>query len=297
MRYSYFPGCSLERVAQPYDASLRAVFRALGQELEELDDWNCCGATAYMSVAETVALAVSARNLALAEQAAAPDLVAPCAACYLVLAKTRRFLLEDPALRERVGAALEGTGLTFTGNVRVRHPLDVLVNDIGLDHIAARVQRPLTGVVVAPYYGCQLVRPERGFDEREAPVWLDRLFRRLGATVCDFPLKTACCGGVLMTTDGDVARKLSGDVLTAALDAGATVVVTACPLCQANLEMYQGRIGRAVGRSIRLPIVFFTQLLGVALGLEPRDIALGRELVPLEPALASVPPRKARAHG
>ncbi len=293
MRYAYFPGCSLETIATAYDRSLRVVFAKLGAELAELDDWNCCGATAYMGVAETLALAVCARNLALAEQAGG-DLVAPCSACYLVLQKTNRFLAEQPELKQRVDEALAEGGLSYRGKVRVRHPLDVLVNDIGIERIAQKVVRPLAGAKVAPYYGCQLVRPERGFDDREAPMWMDELFRRCGAEVVDFPAKVRCCGGMLMTTAAPVGRRLSGEILAEAADAGANVLVTTCPLCQMNLEAYQGPVGREIGRPLRVPVVFFTQLLGLALGAGERDVDLHRNLVPLD---EGVPAIAEAAHG
>jgi len=285
MRYAYYPGCSLEAAAVGYDRSLRAVFRRLDLELNELDDWNCCGATAYMSVAETTALALSARNLALAERDGG-DLVAPCSACYLVLQKTHRTLAEQPELRARVREALGTADLAYEGRVRVRHPLDVLVNDVGLEAIAAKVERPLAGARVASYYGCQMVRPERGFDDRENPQWLDRLMARLGAEAVDFPLKVRCCGGMLMTTAPDVGRRLCGDLLVAALDAGANVVATTCPLCQINLEAYQSAISRELGRKVAIPIVFFTQLLGLALGADPGELGLDLGLVPFGETLA-----------
>ena len=289
MRYTYFPGCSLESTAKGYDLSLRAVFRLLGLDLRELDDWNCCGATAYMSVAETMALAVSARNLALAErEGAGVDLVAPCSACYLVLHKTHRYLAEQPELRRRVGEALAEGDLAYRGTLRIRHPLDVLVNDVGLEAIAAKAVRNLEGARVAPYYGCQIVRPERGFDDREVPMWLDHLFRRLGADVVDFPMKVRCCGGMLMTTAEDVGLRLSGDILACAQDSGANVLVTTCPMCQMNLEAYQGEIGRALRRRVEVPIVFFTQLLGLALGASAEELGIPLNLVPLGPELATL---------
>jgi len=293
MRYAYYPGCSLESTASGYDRSLRVVFQRLGIPLEELDDWNCCGATAYMGVDETLALAVCARNLALAE-AAGGDLVAPCSACYLVLQKTKRYLAEQPELKARVDEALAEAQLSYRGGVRIRHPLDVLVNDVGIEAIAAKLARPLAGMKVAPYYGCQLVRPERGFDDREAPMWMDELFRRCGAEVVDFSMKVRCCGGMLMTTAAPVGRRLSGEILAEAVDAGANVVVTTCPMCQMNLEAYQGPVGRAIGRRLRIPVVFFTQLLGLALGARASDLGLGRVLIPLDPSL---PALAEAAHG
>jgi heterodisulfide reductase subunit B len=285
MRYTYYPGCSLESTSKAYDRSLREVFRLLGHELEELEDWNCCGSTAYMSVAETMALAVCARNLALAEEKGG-TLVAPCSACYTVLSKTDRFLREQPELRSRVGEALAEAGLAYHGTVTIRHPLDVLVNDVGLEAIAAKAARRLDGIKVAPYYGCQIVRPERGFDDREVPMALDRLFERLGATVVAYPMKVRCCGGMLMTTVDEVGLRLSYELLQCAVDAGAEVIATTCPLCHINLEAYQGAINRRFKARIRIPVVFFTQLVGLALGATARDVGLDTHLIPFEPALA-----------
>ena len=285
MRYTYYPGCSLESTSKAYDRSLRAVFRLLGHELEELEDWNCCGSTAYTSVAETMALAVCARNLALAEQKGG-DLVAPCSACYTVLNKTDRFLREQPELRARVGEALAEAGLAYRGTVRIRHPLDVMVNDIGLDAIAAKAVRRLDGITVAPYYGCQIVRPERSFDDREVPMALDVLFERLGASVADYPMKVRCCGGMLMTTVDEVGLKLCYELLQSAVDSGADVIATTCPLCHINLEAYQGAINRRFKAHIRIPVVFFTQLVGLALGAGTKELGLDTHLIPFEPALA-----------
>ena len=170
MEYLYYPGCSLESSGKPYDESLKAVFRALGIGLRELEDWNCCGATMYMSVDEALSLAISARNLALAEQAGFRDLIAPCSACYTVLLKTNRFLRESPELRAKVDHLLGQVGLKYSLGVKVRHPLDVLVNEVGVEVIASAAKRSLEGVAFAPYYGCQIVRPERGFDDRRVPL-------------------------------------------------------------------------------------------------------------------------------
>src|SRR3990170_2962650 len=201
MSYVYYPGCSLKGSAKAYEESLLAVFETLGEGLDELDDWNCCGATAYSSVDEKKAFTLAARNLALAEVgtqgSASVDLVAPCAGCYLVLLKTQRYLKEYAAVGERVDGALQAGGLRYDGRVRVRHPLDVLVNDIGVERIAAAVTRPLGGIRVACYYGCQVLRPYATFDDPHKPTSLDRLMEAVGAEPIDWPLKMRCCGGSL----------------------------------------------------------------------------------------------------
>lgn len=281
MEYLYYPGCSLESSGRAYHESLRAVFRALGVGLKELEDWNCCGATIYMSVDEVASVAISARNLAIAERSGCRDVVAPCSACYTVLLKTNRFLRESHELKKKVDHLLGAAGLSYGLSVNVRHPLDVLVNDVGIEVIALSARRTLEGFHFAPYYGCQIVRPERGFDDREFPTSMDRLFERLGARAIHYPLKTRCCGGMLMTTFSDVALHLVDDLLSCAAENGAVAVVTTCPMCQVNLEAYQDRIRRKFGRKYRLPVLFFTQLLGLALGCAETELGLHRNLIPL----------------
>jgi heterodisulfide reductase subunit B len=288
MEYPYYPGCSLESSGKPYDESLKAVFRALGMGLRELQDWNCCGATMYMSVHEALSLAVSARNLALAEQNQFRDLIAPCSACYTVLLKTNRFLRESPELRAQVDRLLGQAGLQYGLGVNVRHPLDVLVNDVGLEAIASAAKRSLDGIAFAPYYGCQIVRPERGFDHCEFPSTMDTLFERLGARAVYFPLKTRCCGGMLMTTFPDVCLQLVKELLECAVENGAHCVITTCPMCQVNVEAYQKRVNKMFGTSYEVPVLYFTQLLGLALGCSEKELGLHRNLIPLGAPLSAV---------
>jgi heterodisulfide reductase subunit B len=292
MRYLYYPGCccALKATGKAYEESLLAVFKALEVPLEELPDWNCCGATAYMSIDEMKAFALAARNLALAQREAETHmleeahLVAPCSACFLVLTKAQRYLEEYPAVSERITKALEAAGLRYTNTVRVRHPLDVLVNDIGLEAIRERVKRPLEGLKVACYYGCQTVRPY-GFDDLTNPTTMDRLVEALGAEAVDWPLKARCCGGTHMGTIEEVGMRLSYILLNEAHKRGADVMATACPLCECNLECFQRQILKRYGDIGELPAVFFTQLVGLALGLSERELGLQRLLVPLRPVI------------
>ena len=287
MKYAYYPGCSLEKTQRGYDESVREVFKALGQELVEIDDWNCCGATVYMSVKETVSLAVSARNLALAEKMGL-DILAPCSSCFTVLSKTNRILNQIPEMQRDVNEALAEGGLSYSGKTRVRHPLDILMNDIGLEAINKRARRSLGGLKIAPYYGCQIVRPDKGFDDREDPVLLDKMFRALGAELVYFPMKVRCCGGMLMTTFEETALKLNKELLQCAHENGADVIVTTCPLCHFNLEAYQGRINEVFGTRLDVPILYFTQLLGIALGLPVKQIGLDSVFVPLGGKITSL---------
>jgi heterodisulfide reductase subunit B len=280
--YAYFPGCSLSGLGKPYDESLRAVFAHLGLPLNDIPDWNCCGATSYMSVNANQAVALAARNLAIAEQMK-QDVVAPCAACYLVLCKAQHTMADYPVVAEKVHAGLRAAGLEFHGRVAVRHPLDVLMNDVGPAALTARVVQPLTGYHVAPYYGCQMVRPYGAFDDPLRPQLLDRLMVLLGATAVEYPLKARCCGGTLMGTMEDIGLRLNYLLINEAQTRGANVLATVCPLCQYNLEAYQGQMRRTFTDKVNLPIVYFTQLIGLAFGIRPKTLGLHRNFVTAAP--------------
>ncbi|MCX7836066.1 MAG: CoB--CoM heterodisulfide reductase iron-sulfur subunit B family protein [bacterium] len=287
MSYLYYPGCccSMKASGKAYEESLMAVLKKLGVTLEELKDWNCCGATMYMAIDQMQAFGMASRNLALAEQQCpnkTPELMAPCSACYVVMNKTKHFI-ED--YKEQVGTpirnALKEAGFTYTGKTKVRHPLDILVNDIGLDKIRQHVKKPLKGLKVASYYGCLLVRPYSEFDDVHYPRSMDNLMEALGASSLEWPLKTRCCGGSMTGTVEDAGLRLSYIILNEAERRGADVVVTACPFCQTNLECFQQRIQRkSKGGISDLPILFFTQLVGYAMGIPERELGFHRLFVP-----------------
>lgn len=293
MRYLYYPGCSLKGTGRAYEESALATFEILGIDVEELHDWNCCGATAYMSVDETNAFALAARNLALAEAQANTDsseiihLIAPCSACYLVLAKAQRYMQEYPDLGSKIEGGLSEIGLTYSERVRLRHPLDIFVNDIGLEGVSNRLKNPLNGLKVACYYGCQIVRPFAEFDDQANPTSMDDLITAIGGEPVDWPLKTRCCGGSMTGTIPKAGLKLSYILLQEAKKRGADVIATACPLCQFNLECYQGEMARRFGKSISLPVAYFTQLMGLAMGLSKRTLGIHRSFVPLMPVIRS----------
>jgi heterodisulfide reductase subunit B len=280
MKYLYFPGCSLKGLGRAYEESLLPVMRHLGVELMELDDWNCCGATAYMSVDEHEATVLAARNLAIAEKSGPQDLLAPCSACYLVLNKAKHNINDFPEIAENVQRALDCAKLAYKGTTVVRHPLDVLFHDVGVEAIKQKVVRPLTGLKVAPYYGCQVVRPYATFDEAWNPVTMDKILAALGAEVLHYPLKTKCCGGSLTGTLPEAGLRMSYILLKEAVRRGADVIATICPLCQFNLDAYHDQIVRRWGEA-RIATVYFTQLMGLAFGLEPRQLGLHRNFVPL----------------
>lgn len=288
MSYAYFPGCSAQGTGRSYEESMLAVFGALDVGVEEIQDWNCCGASAYQAMDSAQALALAARNLALAEDARPGDdpidVVAACAGCYRNLVKTERALLEGSADAERVHRALLSVGLKSEQRARTRHPLEVLVNDVGLDRIAGAVVRPLEGVRVVCYYGCLLVRPDSSFDDSRAPTSMERLMQATGAQALDWPLRTRCCGGScycggpLIGGLPDATLKLSHQLLQDARNRGADVIVTVCPLCQFNLEAFQGQMARTFCEPVDITVGFFTQLLGLALGLDERTLGLHRML-------------------
>lgn len=285
MSYAFFPGCALAHTASAYADSIRAVAENLGLSLAEIDDWNCCGATEYFAVDLLPAYALVARNLALADTDRA-QVVTPCSLCYVNLRRTQQALDEHDALRERVNAALAAGGLSYRpGRPAVRHLLDVVMRDLGLEAIAARVTRPLYGLRVAPYYGCLVVRPCKGFDDPEEPTSLDELLRVLGAEVVEFPLRADCCGGHMSQISAATADSLLRRLLQSATDGGADLLVTACPMCQLNLDAYQDRVNRRFGTTFRLPVLFFTQAIGLALGLAPESLGIGKGIVPARPVL------------
>lgn len=283
--YSYYPGCSQMATNKAYDVSTRNVARALGLELVELEDWNCCGATAYFAIREARTLVLSARNLALAEKAG-HDLVTPCSGCYVALRKANKYMADNPELRGKIAHALAAGGMKYSGTVRVRHVLDLVLNDAGEEAIRQHVRRPLSGLRVACYYGCQVTRPFGEIDREELPGRIDLLVEWLGAEPVPFPLKTKCCGGLMMTTQPAIGRNLTGKLLKAAKENGAECVITCCPLCQMNLEAYQKAVSGEMESDCRIPVLYFTQLMGSAFGLSSEELALRDSLTPVEPLLA-----------
>jgi heterodisulfide reductase subunit B len=284
--YSYFPGCSAsEGGAKAYNWSAQAVSKVLDIDLVEMEDWNCCGSTPSISVDELGAHCMAARDLAIAEKTGL-DMVTPCSACYVVLNHTNAYLKEYPRFKAKVDEALAAGGLEYHGTVKVRHLLDVITSDIDSDAIAARVKRPLSGLKVAPYYGCQVVRPVFGFDHPESPQSLDKLIATLGAEPTPFPLKARCCGGSLIISEEDLALGLIRKLLDSARSNGAECLVTVCPLCQTNLDAYQSRVNKKFKTDFKLPVLFFTQLMGIAFGLEERDLGLKTSIVPTAKVLA-----------
>jgi len=279
--YAYYPGCSLETLAAAYHISTIEVGARLGVEFEEIEDWNCCGATTYSHVDELLSTVLGARNLAMAE-AQGRDLVAPCSACYKNLWSANAAMKHDADLTEHMNYALEADDLHYGGGVNVHHIIDVFVEDIGLDAIREQAGIGLGGLKVAAYYGCQIVRPRQEGDDLEdvrAPHFFEDLMEAIGGKAVEFPYRLHCCGASLIVTKRTAALHMLRDLLHSATAAGADVIATACPLCQANLEVYRAHVNREFGTDFDIPIMYFTQLMGMAFGIKNRKLGIGKEIV------------------
>ncbi len=276
--YVYFPGCSLEKIALSYHLSTLKTMEKLGIELKELDDWNCCGATAYFHVDELLAYTLCARNLAMAEKVGT-EIVAPCSACYKNMYFTNVHLLEDPDLAEHINEALQEDNLTFTGKMAIKHLLEVFAKDIGVEELKSKVVFPLSGLKVAAYYGCQILRPKKDHEDVEQPHFFEDIMAATGATPVDFPLKLTCCGGSLLISSRPAAYSMIHNLLYNAQQAQADVIATACPLCQVNLECYQQQINQEYGTQFSIPVVYFTQLIGLAMGIPSKQLGFGKEFL------------------
>lgn len=285
MSIPYYPGCTLSTKAEGYDRSGRAVAAALGMAFEELAEWQCCGATFPLMVDDSMALIAPTRILYQAQQAG-ERVTTLCAICFHVLRRSQALLDRDPEMLERINWFTEQE---YHG-VQVTHFLELLRDDLGWEALSERVKRPLTGLRVAPYYGCLLLRPhdEIGLDDPEDPVIMHDLVRALGAEPVDFPFNIECCGSYLTVKEPHVPETLSKDIVTSARGQGAQVIVTACPLCQFNLD-YPQRETEAGRTGNEVPILYFTQLMAVALGLPEEDWGLGNHYADVAPLLATLP--------
>ena len=286
-QYAYYPGCSLESLGKNYNLSALAVSAELGVELKELEDWNCCGATAYFPVDELLAYTLVSRNLAIAEKTGLQDFVAPCSACYKNAYTTNKYLKNDPDLAEHINYALEEDHLHVEGKMKVRHLIEVFIEDVGLEEIEKKVAHPLKGLRVAPYYGCQIVRPRKDKEDVENPQFFEKLLAAIGAQPIDYASKTRCCGGSLIITNRKAALDMVHKLLQDAVNSNANVIATTCPMCNVNVEVYQSQVNREFGTNFSIPVMYFTQLMGMALGIEPKRIGVGASMLSLAQSTAN----------
>lgn len=283
MKYAFYPGCSLESTARDFNQSVRAVCAALDIELLEIPGWVCCGSTPAHASDASLAVALPALNLQKAREMNLPVLTA-CASCYARLRTANHKVKTDPAERQR---AERVTGAPYDGGVPVHHILDVLVNQLGLDAIRGRVRKALSGLRAACYYGCLLSRPPEvvAYDDPEHPACMESLLAAIGVEPVEWPYKTECCGASLSMTNSAVTARLGHRLLAMAREAGAECVVVACPLCQSNLDLRQAEARKAHGEFPETPILYVTQLLGLALGISPLELGLDAPIVSPESVL------------
>ncbi|MBF0298752.1 MAG: CoB--CoM heterodisulfide reductase iron-sulfur subunit B family protein [Oligoflexia bacterium] len=284
--YHYFPGCSLEGMAKEFDQTTKDIFKTLGATLNEIDDWSCCGASSAHFTNRLLSYALPARNLSITKKCGGSDLAISCAACFARLKVTAYNLQKDAALKKEVAEVMEEKNLDIDG-VRPRHILEIITKDFSEDDIKSKVKKTLSALKVAPYYGCLLVRPPQilEFDDVENPMIMDNLLTTIGATVVDFPYKTECCGASLTLSRAEIVADLSKKVLVEARDAGADLIVVACPLCQANLDMRQLDLQSDNLIDFEMPIIYFTQLMGLAFGIDENKLGFNRHMIKVLPAL------------
>lgn len=284
--YAFYPGCSsqLKASASNYLVSVNAMCEKLDIKMTEIPDWNCCGASVgYGEGGELPRLAISARNFALAEQhLPGQDMVATCAACWLSSREAIERLDASAQLMKETNEALAAAGLSYKGEVKARHMVEVLIEDLGYEELARPVVKPLEGLKIAGYVGCQTNRPFGIAGESfENPMYLDKLVETLGAqSLPKYEQKVTCCGGALAFSEPDKSQKQIRDIVEAAYDHGADLIVTPCPLCQANVEVYQSEINRKQGTRFAMPVTYYSQLMTVAYGGTPKEAGLDGHVIP-----------------
>ena len=286
-KFTYYPGCSSQGSGAHLDRSLRAIAPKLGIEMEDLEDWNCCGASVgHIEGGRLANTALSGRNLAHAQAQGPQDIITGCAACYLNTYGVAEKIKADVKLRERVNEALGAGGLKYDEDRQVRHACEVIVNEVGLDKVRDTVTNPLTGLKVAGYVGCQTVRPfaetEGGgaYDTFDDPEFLDNFIEACGAEAVEYNVKTTCCGGSVAVMKPEKTLHLIKKILDAAKEAEADVIATPCPLCQTNVEMYQEAINKQYGTDFNIPVVFYSQIMAVAFGMDgKKDAALDQNII------------------
>ncbi len=283
--YMFYPGCSAERLASAsnYEVSVQAMCDVLDIQLNEIPDWNCCGASiGYAGGGELPRLALNARNLAIAEQEhPEQDIVATCAACWLGARETKDRLEEDSTLMRETNEALAEAGLKYEAKQRVRHMVEVLIEDIGYEELGSHVKKPLSGMKIAGYVGCQTNRPFGIEGESfENPKYLDKMIETVGAEPVEkYDKKVQCCGGALAFSEPEKSQAMIKDIIEAAYDGGADMIVTPCPVCQLNVEVYQGQINKKYRTKFEMPVVYYSQLMGVAYGKSAKQVGLDGQVI------------------
>lgn len=283
MKYSYYPGCASEGNALANHYAFLAIAKVLNMEIEEIEDWNCCGATVVSSVVgDFPAQVLAARNLALAKN----DLITNCSSCYTTLGLTNK-KFDDVKYKEKANIALKEDDLSYGGNLRVRFLLDVLVNDVGVEKIAQAVKNPLKGLKIASYEGCQSLKSlPKEYDDPEYPTAMKKIIKAIGAEPVEYASRSKCCTGSLALSGPEITMSAVHPIIEDAVKAGADIIVTPCPLCQMNLDVYQAKANKMFGTNNVIPILFTTQLLALAFGLN-EHLGLNYCVVPPHKKLAN----------
>ncbi len=279
MEFAFYPGCTYHATSREYGESTLAVLKELriseteGVEFEEIDNWNCCGALETTTLSPTLAMAVPARNLAIASKQDKP-LAMICSACFYNHQKVNKELEKDQKLKSEVTRIIKDD----IRPIEIKHFLDIVVRDVGLDNVSKSVKNPLNGLKVAPYYGCALLRPSlvNAVDDHHNPSIFESLIETLGGEAVNYPLKTKCCGGSLIATNEDITYKMTNSILVAAKEAGADCIATCCPLCQMALESIYLKEDKKREEKFDMPILYFTQVMGIAFGLSKKELGLQR---------------------
>ncbi len=282
--YSFYPGCSSQTKASSFNylTSTKSMCNLLDIELKEVPDWNCCGASiGYAEGGELPRITLSARNIALSEQAnPGMDMVATCAACWLSTRESKERMDHNTQMRNDANEALKEAGLVYQGTQNVRHMAEVLVEDLGFDELKKGVKNPLRDLKIAGYVGCQTNRPFGLAGESfENPVYLDNIIEAMGGEAVPYDQKVTCCGGALAFSEPEKSQKQIKDIIESAYDHGAEMIVTPCPLCQANVEIYQGEINKRYGTKFNIPVAYYSQLITVAYGGSAQDAGLDSQLI------------------
>ncbi|MHB9098575.1 MAG: CoB--CoM heterodisulfide reductase iron-sulfur subunit B family protein [Syntrophales bacterium] len=282
MEIGYFPGCSLEGASKEFDLSVRKVCDLLDVRLVEIEDWNCCGTSPAHASSDDLTYLLPYENIRKMETQGITELLVPCPSCLTSLKYTEEQYRADEVVKKRL---IEVTGYTYAGRITMFHLLDFLRDRITFATLAGRVTKPLSGLKIAPYYGCLMRFHSINIDDNERPVVMHRLIEALGGEAVEWTHKADCCGAGLSLTRPDITRRLLRELLDSARHAGADCIAVVCPLCQTNLDMRQGELKDGGGRPYNLPVIYVTQLMGIALGASATDVALAKLMVDPMPLL------------
>lgn len=289
MRVAYFPGCVARGNCSELNQATKKIAPLLGIELVELTGAPCTGAGVLQSQNPVLADTYNAKTLALAEELGLP-LMTICSTCIGCLRKSNKKLSEDEGYRAEVNAVLKPGGHEYHGRVDVTHLLYVLIKETGLDNLRNLVKKPLTDLRVAPFYGCYILRPAEimGIDNPDNPTSLERVIEAVGAIPVDYNGKTRCCGFPISLENEEAAFKMAGKHIGEAKDKGADCMVTPCPLCHMNLDLQQPSVSRVIGRPLNMPVLHLPQMIGLALGLAPKELGLSKHMISIKGVLAKL---------